>query len=190
MKITKMIDINSRITQITYVDYRLGEFILGSIFRHLVSLKTYSECLPIVNLLSETQYLVLATRKTLATKYIETFYEYEEITESASVASLPREQIDELLKRKKRLRRLKQYREEAKRVCRSCQTKNQRLREGTFVVEEQYEISTSLERLEELVDAMDDWCHESNRSDENDDPIVEIKHCLFQIIEFINELII
>lgn len=129
MKVNKTIDIYSRLTQLAYVDYRLSEYVLGSIFRHIVSLNTYVECLPISELLSETQYLVLGTRNALATKYIETFYEYEDFTESAT--SVLSEQIEELLKRKKRLRKLKQFREEAYRVCRSCQTKCKRLHERT-----------------------------------------------------------
>lgn len=188
MRITKMIDIHSRFTQLAYVDYRLGEYVLGSIFRHLVSLNTYVECSPITELLAETQRLVLATRNVLATKYIETFYAYEEFTESAPAALLSHEEMLDFLKCKKRLRRLKQYREEAKRVCRSCQTKGQRLHDGTFVVEEQYEIATSMQRLEELVVVIDDWCIARNSSGENGDPIIEIKHYVNQIIEFLTSL--
>lgn len=185
MKITKMIGIRSRLAQLAYVDYRLSEYVLGSIFRHIVSLNTYVECLPISELLSETQYLVLGTRNALATKYIETFYEYEDFTESAPAALLSHEEMLDFLKCKKRLRRLKQYREEAKRVCRSCQTKGQRLHDGTFVVEEQYEIATSLQRLEELVVVIDDWCIARNKFDESDDPITEIKYFVTKIIEFL-----
>ena len=35
MKITKMIGIRSRLAQLAYVDYRLSEYVLGSIFRHI-----------------------------------------------------------------------------------------------------------------------------------------------------------
>lgn len=185
MKITKMIGIRSRFTQLAYVDYRLGEYVLGSIFRHLVSLNTYVECSPITKLLSETQYLILDTRVALATKYIERFYEYEDFTESAPAALLSHEEMLDFLKCKKRLRKLKQYREEAYRVCRSCQSKSQRLHDGTFVVEEQYEIATSLQRLEELVVVIDDWCLARNSSDGNGDPIIEIKNYVNQIIEFL-----
>ena len=188
MKITKMIDIYSRFTQLTYTDYRMSEYILGSVFRHLVSLNAYMECLPITQLLSETQYLILNTRMALAMKYIETFYEYEEITESSPITSMPQEELCELLKRKKRLRKLKQFREEAYRVCRSCQTKCKRLHEKTFVAEEQYEIATSLQRLEELVAVIDDWCIARNSSDENGNSITEIKYYVNQIVEFLTIL--
>ena len=177
MKVNKTIDIYSRLTQLAYVDYRLSEYVLGSIFRHIVSLNTYVECLPISELLSETQYLVLGTRNALATKYIETFYEYEDFTESAT--SVLSEQIEELLKRKKRLRK--------RRIVYAGAAKRS-VRDFTKEPEEHYEITTSLQRLEELVAVIDDWCIARNSSDENGNSITEIKYYVNQIVEFLTIL--
>ena len=59
------------------------------------------------------------------------------------------------------------------------------VRDFTKEPEEHYEITTSLQRLEELVAVIDDWCIARNKFDESDDPITEIKYFVTKIIEFL-----
>lgn len=62
------------------------------------------------------------------------------------------------------------------------------VRDFTKEPEEHYEITTSLQRLEELVAVIDDWCIARNSSDENGNSITEIKYYVNQIVEFLTIL--